>query len=278
MNPSDFDHFCRTLRERSGLSLGPDKAYLVRNRLDPIARAEGMADSVELLAKLRAGAPEALIQRCVTALATHESSFFRDGAPFDLLAGQLLPSLIAARRDQKSLRIWCAACSSGQEPYSVAIALQEAAHQMPGWKLEIVASDYSKPILEKAEAGLYSAFEVKRGLSPERLARWFQEEAGAWRVSPRLRQMVSFRQHNLLQGTSGVGTFDIIFCRNVLIYFDLDGKRAVLDDLARALTPDGALFLGSAETILGLTSALEPMPGSRGLHRKAQGGRSATGG
>ena len=149
---------------------------------------------------------------------------------------------------------------------------------MPGWKLEIVASDFSKPILEKAEAGLYSAFEVKRGLSPERLARWFQEEAGAWRVSPRLRQMVSFRQHNLLQGTSGVGTFDIIFCRNVLIYFDLDGKRAVLDDLARALTPDGALFLGSAETILGLTSALEPMPGSRGLHRKAQGGRSATGG
>ncbi len=278
MTGPDFDHFCRLLRERSGLVIGPEKAYLIRNRLDPVARAEGLSDAAELLARLRKGAPEVLVQACVTALATHESSFFRDGTPFELLARQILPDLIAARRAQRSLRIWCAACSSGQEPYSVAIALQEAATQMPGWRLEIVATDFSKPILDKAQAGLYSAFEVKRGLSPQRQERWFQEEGGAWRVSPQLRQMISFRPHNLLQGTAGLGTFDVIFCRNVLIYFDPDGKRAVLEDLARALAPDGALFLGSAETILGLTTSLESMPGGRGLCRRAQGPRTAMAG
>lgn len=266
----DYDHFSRLVRERSGLVLGPDKAYLVSGRLDPVARQHGLKDAAAVLGRIRAGAPEALIQACVDALATHESSFFRDGAPFELLSQQVLPGLIARRRAERSLRIWCAACSSGQEPYSVAMILSEMAGAMPGWRTEIVATDFSKPILEKARQGLYSDFEVRRGLSPERQARWFGREENAWRISPKLRQMVTFRPHNLLAGTAGLGTFDIVFCRNVLIYFDPDRKRMALEDLARAMAPDGALFLGSAETILGLSSSLEITPGARGLYRKIQ--------
>lgn len=269
VNDADYQHFVRLVRERSGLSLGPEKAYLIRNRLDPVARAEGLPDAVALLALIRKGAPDRVLAACVDALATHESSFFRDGAPFELLANTVLPALISARSAQRSLRIWCAACSSGQEPYSVAIALQEMGPRLAGWRLEIVATDFSKPILEKARTAIYSDFEVRRGLTPQRLERWFQKDATAWRPTPQIRNMVSFREHNLLQGAAGLGTFDIIFCRNVLIYFDPDRKRTALDELARALAPDGSLFLGSAETIFGLSEKLELTPGARGLFRKA---------
>lgn len=264
----DFDHFCRLVHEHSGLVLGPEKAYLIRSRLDPVAREAGFTGAPELLAALRKGGSGALIERCVNALATHESSFFRDGAPFEVLTRRVIPDLVAARGPQRSLRIWCGACSSGQEPYSVAIALQEMGGALAGWRTEIVATDFSAPILEKAKAGLYTDFEVRRGLSPERLARWFEPHAGAWRVSPRLQQMVTFQTHNLLHGAGSLGTFDIVFCRNVLIYFDQARKRMVLEELARAMAPDGALFLGSAETILGLTTSLEITPGQRGLYRR----------
>jgi len=269
MTDLDFDHFRQLVRQRSGLALTPDKGYLVLSRLAPIARAEGLADVPALLVRLRAGAPEALLRRCVDAMATHESFFFRDGTPFNLLASRVLPELIAARRASRSLRIWCAACSSGQEPYSVAMLLQEAAGALAGWRTEIVATDMSESILEKARAGLYTDFEVQRGLSEARLARWFNREGTAWRVSPALRQMVSFRTHNLLQGAAGLGTFDVIFCRNVLIYFDVPQKRAIFNDLARAVADGGALFLGSAETVIGITDAFELTPGAPGLYRPA---------
>jgi len=270
MTGPDFEHFCQFIRMRSGLVLTPEKAYLVSSRLAPIARAEGLPGVPELLARLRAGAPEALVQRCVEAMCTHESFFFRDGAPFEQLAQRVLPQLIEARRGgSRSLRIWCAACSSGQEPYSVAMVLQELAAQLSGWKLEVVATDLSEPILTKARSGLYSDFEVNRGLSPERLKRWFVREGQSWRISPQLQQVVSFRTHNLLHGVSGLGAFDVIFCRNVLIYFDVAQKRTILADLARILSPDGALFLGSAETVLGVTDAFELAPGARGLYRPA---------
>ena len=270
----DFSHFRRLAHSRSGLVLGPDKAYLIMGRLDPIARAEGLAGVPALLAKLRAEAPEALIQKCVHALATHESSFFRDGAPFEALMAQVLPRLIAARQPQRALRILCAACSSGQEVYSIAISLAELGAPLSGWRVEILGTDFSEPILLKAAAGLYSDFEVRRGLSPERLARWFTEERGAWRVSPRLRQVVSFKLHNLLEDSSALGLFDIVFCRNVLIYFDQTLKHQVLVDLGRLLRPDGAVFLGSAESIFGLGVGLEPIPGARGLFQKAVAART----
>ena len=263
----DFDHFCALIMDRSGLVLGPEKAYLLRGRLDPIARSEGMADVSALLANIRKTASEPLIQKCVEALATHESSFFRDGAPFEALKTQVFPSLFARRGGQK-LRFWCAACSSGQEPYSLAIALHEMAGMAVVRDVEILATDFSEPILSKARKGIYSDFEVRRGLSPERQQRWFERDGDAWRVSEQIRRMVTFRHHNLLKGASGIGVFDVIFWRNVLIYFDPDRKRFVLDELAKALAPDGSLFLGSAETILGLTDNIVQAPGARGLYQK----------
>lgn len=268
MTGPDFDHFCRLIRQRSGLVVTPEKAYLVASRLSPIARAEGITNVEALLAVIRSSSPEPLIQRCVDAMATHESYFFRDATPFEQLAINVLPPLIEARQAQRSLRVWCAACSSGQEPYSVAMILQEMAPRLAGWKLEILATDMSEPIIEKARAGVYNDFEVKRGLSPERQARWFKPVADGWKVSSVLQQMVQFRPHNLLQGTTGLGMFDVIFCRNVLIYFDVAHKRQILDQVARAMPSDGALFLGSAETVLGVTTAIESTPGVRGLYRK----------
>lgn len=267
MIEGDFDYFCRLMRERSGLVLTTDKAYLVKSRLEPVAREERLADVGALLERLRKGAPEALVQRCVDALATHESYFFRDTSPFEQLAARVLPELIRARESVRTLRIWCAACSSGQEPYSVAMVLQEMSHKLAGWKLEILATDMSQPILAKAKAGLYSEFEVKRGLSTPRLNRWFKPDGQAWRVSPALQDMVQFRTHNLLRGAAGLGMFDVVFCRNVLIYFDVENKRRILDGLASALAPDGTLILGAAETVLGVSAALEGTPGARGLYR-----------
>lgn len=268
MTGPDFDHFCRLIRERSGLVVTPEKAYLVTSRLGPVARSEGLANVEALLAMIRSSAPAALVQRCVDAMATHESYFFRDSTPFEQLAANVLPALIEARQAQRSLKVWCAACSSGQEPYSVAMILQEMGPRLAGWKLEILATDMSEPILEKAREGVYNDFEVKRGLSPERQARWFKPVSDGWKVSSVLQQMVQFRPHNLLQGTTGLGTFDIIFCRNVLIYFDVAHKRQILEQIGRAMPNDGALFLGSAETVLGVTSTIESTPGVRGLYRK----------
>lgn len=268
MNEADFDHFRQVVHGRSGLVLTPDKSYLVASRLAPIARSEGLAEVGALLARLRT-APDDLVRRCVDAMATHESFFFRDGTPFDLLANRVLPLLIHARAASRKLRIWCAACSSGQEPYSIAMLLQELHSQIAGWRTEIVATDMSEAILAKARAGIYSEFEVRRGLSEARLKRWFRPDGQGWRVAPELQQMISFRAHNLLEGAAGLGPFDVIFCRNVLIYFDVERKRTILRDLADALTHDGALFLGSAETVIGLTTQFELTPGASGLFRLA---------
>ncbi|MBS0295632.1 MAG: protein-glutamate O-methyltransferase CheR [Proteobacteria bacterium] len=270
MTGAEFDHFCQAVKARSGLSLTAEKGYLVRSRLAPVARSEGLADVPALLAKLKAGAPEELMQRCVDAMATHESYFFRDGTPFEQLAQVVVPELVAARPAARSLRIWCAAASSGQEPYSVAMVLQELGGLLAGWRTEIVATDMSAPILRKARDGIYSDFEVRRGLSPERLGRWFSKVGEAWQVSPALKQMITFRPHNLLQGVAGLGTFDIILCRNVLIYFEVERKREILAQLATALAPDGRLFLGSAETVLGVSSVFEAAPEARGLYRRSQ--------
>ncbi|WP_421729598.1 CheR family methyltransferase [Brevundimonas sp.] len=274
MTSPDYDHFCRLIRQKSGLVLTPEKAYLVSSRLAPLARAEGLGTVENLLALLRAGASDALVQQAVDVMATHESYFFRDTAPFEQLANAVLPPLIAARQTQRSLRIWCAACSSGQEPYSVAMILKEMGPKLAGWKLDILATDMSEPILRKASTGLYNDFEVNRGLSPERQTRWFKRETDGWRVSPALQQMVRFRPHNLLQGSAGLGVFDVVFCRNVLIYFDIETKRQILDHVRRAMAPDGSLLLGSAETVLGVSSAVEPVPGLRGLYRPTDGAAS----
>lgn len=266
----EFDHFCTLVGVRSGLVLGRDKAYLVGSRLEPIARQHGLADVPALLARLKAGAPESLIAQCVDAMATHESLFFRDTTPFEQMERLVLPAIADARPAGQPLRIWSAACSSGQEAYSIAMLCQENAHRLAGRRVEIVGTDMAEAILVKARAGLYSSFEVQRGLSPQRTAKWMTPKGAGFEVSQTLKSMVSFRRHNLLDGMAGMGVFDIIFCRNVLIYFDQAKKSQVMNQLAGALALDGALFLGSAETVMGLTDALALQPGSRGLYRRRE--------
>lgn len=261
---SDIEAFRRLVLERSGLSLGADKDYLLQSRLTPLMREEGLTTLEALFARLRLDPRGRLAQRAVDAMATHESYFFRDATPFDQLREVLLPALVARRGGAKRLRIWSAACSSGQEPYSLAMLLLEERRLFPDWTVEILATDMSQPILERARRGIYSDFEASRGLSDARRSRWLKRDGGDWSIAPEVRALVEFRPHNLMDGTAGMGRFDLIFCRNVLIYFEQLQKRWALARLSEALEPDGALVLGSAETVVGLDSAFEPMPGLRG--------------
>ncbi|NKB50042.1 MAG: chemotaxis protein CheR [Alphaproteobacteria bacterium] len=268
MNGPDFDYLCSTVKERSGIVLTPEKAYLVDNRLAPIARRTEHEDVPALLATLRAKKEEALLREVTDALTTNESFFFRDQKPFDAFRDIMLPHILEENASKRSVRIWCAACSSGQEPYSLAMILKDHAAKMPGWKIDIIGTDISHTILERAEEGSYTQFEVQRGLPAKYLVQHFQKDNDLWTVSDELKQMVSYRFFNLLDDPTSLGTFDIIFCRNVLIYFDPDTKTKVLDGIAKSITPNGFLTLGAAETIFGLSEAFVTEPGRNGVYRK----------
>ena len=266
-SPDDVEAFRRLVLDRSGLILSLDKDYLLKSRLEPIARAEGQANVAAMLRQVRMEPSSRLAQRCIDGMATHESFFFRDNTPFDQLRDVILPQLWTSRGHTKSLRIWSSACSSGQEPYSLAMLLQEERARFGDWKIEILATDYSHPILERARTAQYSDFEVRRGLTDERRTRWLIPEGEAFRIAPAIRSMIQFRHHNLLDGMATLGQFDLILCRNVLIYFDQPTKARTLDGIARVLNPDGSLILGSAETVVGLAGPFEPTPGLRGVFR-----------
>jgi chemotaxis protein methyltransferase CheR len=265
VTPMDYDFLRRLLKERSGLDLSSDKQYLVESRLIPLARRNGLAGIAELAAKIRSGA-DALTSDVVEAMTTNETFFFRDKIPFDHLRETILPALVQARANRRSLRIWSAASSTGQEAYSIAMCLKEFAG-LAGWRIEIVATDLSQEVLEKSKAGFYSQFEVQRGLPIQMLVRHFTQVGELWQLNADIRAMVQHRQLNLLQDFSHLGTFDVIFCRNVLIYFDQDTKIGVFDRLARMLEPDGVLALGAAESVVGITDAFKPYPDRRGLYR-----------
>ena len=265
MTPQDYDFLRKMLKERSGLDLSADKQYLVESRLIPLARRAGVPGIAELVQKMKAGA-ETLISEVVEAMTTNETFFFRDKIPFDHLREAVLPALLKARANRRSLRIWSAACSTGQEPYSIAMCLKEKAQELTGWRIEIVATDLSQEVLEKAKSGIYSQFEVQRGLPVQLLVKYFTQIGEHWQISSEIRSMVQHRQLNLLQDFSHLGKFDVIFCRNVLIYFDQDTKAGIFARLARALEPDGMVLLGAAETVVGITDALRPHPDRRGLY------------
>ncbi|MFL5062929.1 MAG: CheR family methyltransferase, partial [Xanthobacteraceae bacterium] len=207
-----------------------------------------------------------LIVEVVEAMATNESLFFRDKIPFDHFREAIMPALLASRAQQRRIRIWCAAASSGQEPYSLAMALKEMGPQLAGWRTEILATDLSLEVLEKAKAGIYSQFEVQRGLPIQMLVKYFTQVGEMWQIAPDIRAMVQFRPFNLLQECSRFGIFDVVFCRNVLIYFDQETKIDVFDRLAKLMAPDGFLVLGAAETVVGLTDAFKPLAEQRGLY------------
>jgi chemotaxis protein methyltransferase CheR len=265
VTPQDYDFLRKMLKERSGLDLSADKQYLVESRLIPLARRAGVPGIAELVQKMKAGA-ETLISEVVEAMTTNETFFFRDKIPFDHLREAVLPALLKARANRRSLRIWSAACSTGQEPYSIAMCLKEKAQELTGWRIEIVATDLSQEVLEKAKSGIYSQFEVQRGLPVQLLVKYFTQIGEHWQISSEIRSMVQHRQLNLLQDFSHLGKFDVIFCRNVLIYFDQDTKAGIFARLARALEPDGMVLLGAAETVVGITDALRPHPDRRGLY------------
>lgn len=275
MTGEDFDLLCRLLRERSGLMLTRDKAYLLESRLLPVARRRNMKSLDELIAALRLRPEGDLVRDVVEAMTTNESFFFRDLVPFDQFRSFVLPQLLKTRAAKKSIRIWSAACSSGQEPYSLAMILSEEKMKLLGWQVEITATDLSTEILEKAQAGLYSQFEVQRGLPIQLLVKYFAQVGELWQLNSELRGMVQYRQLNLLQDFSSLGKFDVVFCRNVLIYFDQQTKTQIFERIGKVIEPDGMLMLGAAESVVGITNAFRPYPDKRGLYQPNVGGARA---
>ena len=278
MTPLEYDYLRKLLRERSGLDLSADKQYLVESRLLPLARRTGLSGIGELVQTMMGGS-EALITDVVEAMTTNETFFFRDKVPFDHLRETVLPAMLQARSNRKSLRIWSAASSTGQEPYSIAMCLKERAALFAGWRIEIVATDLSQEVLEKSKAGIYSQFEVQRGLPIQLLVKYFTQAGELWQLSADIRGMVQHRQLNLLQDFSNLGKFDVIFCRNVLIYFDQEMKAAIFERIAKAVEPDGILMLGAAESVVGISDAFKPYPDRRGLYQPnpARGARPPLG-
>jgi chemotaxis protein methyltransferase CheR len=269
MNGDDFDFVCRLLRQRSGLVLGRDKLYLLESRLIPLARKRGLKDLDELIAKVRLGGDQALLRDVTEAMTTNESFFFRDAKPFEIFQKETLPCFLKTRADRKTIRIWSAACSTGQEPYSIAMLLKEEQAKLAGWRIEIVATDLSSEVLEKAKAGLYSQFEVQRGLPIQLLVKYFAKAGEMWQIDAGIRGMVRYRTANLLEDLRPLGQFDVIFCRNVLIYFDQPTKTKVLERMSEIMPADGVLYLGGAETVLGVSDRFKPMPGQRGVYANA---------
>jgi chemotaxis protein methyltransferase CheR len=265
VTPLDYEFLRKLLKERSGLDLSADKQYLVESRLVPLARRSGLPGISELVSRMRSGA-EPLIAEVVEAMTTNETFFFRDKIPFDHLKDTVLPALAQARAGRRALRIWCAASSTGQEPYSIAMCLKEAGSMLSGWRTEIIATDLSLGVLEKAKAGVFSQFEVQRGLPIQLLVKYFTQNGELWQLNADIRSMVQYRQLNLLQDFGHLGTFDIIFCRNVLIYFDQATKADIFDRMSRIIEPDGVLALGAAESVVGVTNAFKPLPDRRGLY------------
>ncbi|MEN2975692.1 protein-glutamate O-methyltransferase [Tistrella bauzanensis] len=269
MAPEDFAFISGMLKQRSGLIIGPDKLYLLESRLSPLARRRGLPGLTELIAEMRKPSAEELRRDVTDAMTTNETSFFRDIKPFEEMRTFALPDLLAKRADRRQLRIWSAAASTGQEAYTLAMLFKEMGAKLDGWRLEIIGTDLSNEVLDKARAATYSQFEVQRGLPITLLVKYFEQDGEHWRLKQPIRSMVNFRQHNLLNGSSSLGTFDVIFCRNVLIYFDQETKRKVLEDLRKVLAPDGYLFLGGAETVLGITDKFRPLPDHRGVYAPA---------
>ncbi len=265
MTRPGFTEIAALARRRAGLVLTEDKAYLLETRLGPVLQRFALGSLGALGQTLRALPGEVLERAVVEALTTHESSFFRDGRPFEHLRA-ILPGRLAAKPAGERVRIWSAACSTGQEAYSVAMLATELLGPVAAERLDILATDISGEVLARARDASFTQFEVQRGLAARALVTHFTQDGGRWRLRPALRDMVRFEEHNLLSESGPPGRFDVIFCRNVLIYFDAPTKGRVLERLAQHLAPDGVLYLGAAETVIGLTDRLAPLPDQRGVY------------
>lgn len=267
MRIADFDLYKDLLKEKSGLTLTQDKSYLLDSRLTPVARKWGYESLDSMTMALRTLPKADLLKDVVEAMTTNETSFFRDSKPFDQFRDIIIPHLIKTRPTKRA-RIWCAASSTGQEPYSLAMLIKENAAKLPGWQFEIVATDIDTNVLETAKKGEYSQFEVQRGLPIQMLMKYFEQKGDRWCLKSDIKSMVQYKYFNLLESMHTLGRFDIVFCRNVLIYFDKETKAKVLQAMAQLLPDDGFVILGGAETVLGITDAFKPMDNTRGIYIK----------
>lgn len=266
MRPGDFEFLSELVKSQSGLVLTEDKSYLLESRLMPVARKRGLKGLEDLVDTMKAHADSGLTNDVTEAMTTNESFFFRDIKPFDLFRDNVLPEMVSSRASKRSLRIWCAAAASGQEPYTLAMILKEEAAKLAGWRTEIVGTDISHEILAKAKAGIYSQFEVQRGLPIQLLLKYFKKQDDVWQIDPSLQALIEYKFYNLLDDLQALGGFDVVFCRNVLIYFDQETKGRVLEQISRLMPEDGVLFLGGAETVLGITDKFKPVAGFRGVY------------
>jgi len=269
---ADFEFVQDLVRVKSGIVLEPGKEYLVESRLLPLARKEGFASISDLVAGLRRGPVNGLHYRVVEAMTTNETTFFRDYKPFELLRTKVLPELVSRRGSTRSFSLWCAASSSGQEPYSIAMLLREHFGFLSTWRVDLIASDISREMLARTRQGRYSQLEVNRGLPAAYLVKYFRKEGTDWQVRDELRQMLSLREINLADPWPAMPQLDIIFMRNVLIYFSVESKKEILAKARRLLKPDGYLFLGGAETTLNLDDNYEAVPGLATCYRVRGGG------
>ena len=256
---------------RSAIVLHPEKAYLFDSRLAPLAREVGLGSVDELVGKIRredTGTP--LVRRVIEAMTTNETLFFRDLHPFEALKTRILPEVIRARSAQRSLRIWCAAASTGQEPYSIAMTVREHFPELATWDVKVIASDINRTVIERAREGVYRQSEVNRGLPTPMLVKYFERQGADWLVKPVIKQMVRFIELNLLEAWTAIGPQDIVFMRNVLLYFDVETKRRLLTRVRRLLPHDGFLVLGGAETASNVDENFVPVKIGGGVYYQIQ--------
>ena len=269
MSSASFSQLAEFLQTRSGLVLTPDKMYLVETRLGPLMKREGLPDLSALVGRVKAALSSPIADEVVELMTTNETLFFRDGKPFDHLREKVWPRMAATRGPRGTIRVWSAGCSTGQEAYSVAMSALDSAAVLGGCRVEVLGTDIARDVLKRAEQGRYSQFEVQRGLPIGMLMRYFRKEGADWQVKDALRAMVRWREWNLLEAPAPLGRFDVVFLRNVLIYFDQPTKARVLDQIASVLAPDGVLYLGGAETVLGVSSRFAPLDGVRSAYALA---------
>jgi chemotaxis protein methyltransferase CheR len=252
LTPESYEFLHHYIQRESGIALGEDKLYLLQTRLMPLVESERLGTLEGLCARLKSGPPDVLRRRVVEAMTTHETLFFRDPAVFESLRTALLPSIARSREATKSLRIWSAACSSGQEPYSLAMMLLELGYA--SWDIQILGTDLSSQILERATLGRYLQIEVNRGLPAQMLVKYFERAGLEWKVKDLVRKMVRFTILDLRNSMRSLGPFDLVLCRNVLIYFDLETRKKILDNIYKTVAPGGYFVLGTSETTFNLDS------------------------
>jgi len=257
LTPDAISYVCTIVRQRSAIELDAAKAYLIEARLGPVARRCGLTSTAELIVKLQSKLDPIVQQQVVEAMTTNETSFYRDAHPFEALRSTIIPEVLRIRSAQRTLNIWSAACSTGQEAYSVAMLLCEHFPELASWKTQILGTDLSDEVLEKARAGRFSQIEMNRGLPAALLAKYFRREGMQWEMNPQIRGMARFSKLNFIESWPALPTMDVVFLRNVLIYFSPNTKKKILEKVRNTMAPHAVLFLGAAETTMGLDAMLE---------------------